>query len=145
MIKFKNLLLPITSTKTMDFCMLFFRIAISLELIFVHGLKKIGINGLPETVPNPFNMPQSLNEIIAIAANLFFPQLIIMGLFTRLSTLPILAVTLTGYFIVHGNDSLLERDIPFMFSLGYLMIAFAGPGRYSLDHYFFGNKKAAEV
>lgn len=142
MIKFfKTLLRSSPSTKTIDFCLLFFRIAISLELIVVHGLKKIGIGSIAEVVPNPFNMPESLNEIIAIAANLFFPQLIIMGSFTRLSTLPILAVTLTGYFVVHGHDSLLERDIPFMFSIGYLVIAFAGPGKYSLDHYFFNNKK----
>ncbi len=121
--------------------MLLFRIAISLELVIVHGFKKLGPGGVAEIIPNPFGLPQNLNEIIAIAANLFFPQLIIMGLFTRISTLPILAVTLTGYFVVHGHASLLERDIPFMFSLGYIMIAFMGPGKYSLDHYFFGNKK----
>ena len=143
MLKFlKTTLLSNTSTKTMDFCLLFFRIAISTELIIVHGLKKIGIGSIAEVVPNPFGIPERINEVFAIAANIFFPQLVIMGLFTRLATLPILAVTLTGYFVVHGGDPLPERDIPFMFSLGYLMIAFAGPGKYSLDHYFFNNKKA---
>ena len=133
----KIVLLPTASTKTLDYAMLFFRIAISLELIIVHGLKKVGIGGISEVVPNPFGIPQFLNETLAIAANLLFPQLIIVGLFTRYATIPILAVTLTGYFIVHGNDPLLVRDIPFMFSLGYGLIAIVGPGKYSLDHYFF--------
>ncbi|MBC6110916.1 DoxX family protein [Pedobacter fastidiosus] len=134
---FKILSFRGTSKRTMDFCMLFYRIAISLELIIVHGLKKIGIGGVAEVVPNPFGIPQNLNEILAITANLLLPQLIIIGLFTRFATLPILAVTLTGYFVVHGNDPLIVRDVPFMFSLGYLLIAVVGPGRFSLDHYFF--------
>lgn len=114
--------------------LLFFRTIVCLELIIVHGLKKLGVGvEIPEVVPNPLGLPETLNFIFATCANILFPTFIIFGIFTRLSTLPVLAVTLTGYFIVHGGDSLIERDIPFMYSLCFLLILLLGPGKYSLD------------
>ncbi|MEW5675660.1 DoxX family protein [Flavobacterium enshiense] len=117
-----------------DWVILFFRIAVSLQLIVVHGLKKIGIGtGFTEAVPNPYHLPENINFFLAVASNIFFPILIIIGWKTRWATLPVLAVTLSGYFIVHWNDSLLESDVPFMYSIAFLLIAFLGAGKYSLD------------
>jgi putative oxidoreductase len=59
---------------------------------------------------------------------------VILGLFTRVAVLPVLAVTLMGYFVVHWNDSLLEKDMPFMYSVVYLFLFVIGPGKYSADH-----------
>ena len=123
-----------------DLSMLLFRIAISVQLMIAHGLKKIGV-GVEEAerVPNPLHLPEQFNQFFAIASNLVFPVLVIIGLFTRLSVLPILAVTLMGYFVVHWNDPLLEKDMPFMYSVAYLFLLVIGPGRYSADHVI--NKK----
>lgn len=115
--------------------LLLFRVALSLELMIAHGLKKLGI-GVPqaEQVPNPLHLPETFNTLFAGAANLFFPLLVIFGLLTRVAVLPILTVTLSGYFIMHWNDPLLVRDIPFMYSLSYLLVLALGPGKYSVDH-----------
>ncbi|OYQ32081.1 DoxX family protein [Flavobacterium cyanobacteriorum] len=125
-----------------DVAMLLFRVAVSVQLIVVHGLKKIGVGtGIAETVPNPFGLPEALNQYFAIASNLVFPLFVIIGLFTRLACLPVLAVTLSGYFVVHWNDPLLVKDVPFMYSLCFLFIAAVGGGRYSVDAYFEGRRK----
>ena len=119
-----------------DTTLLLFRSIVSTQLIVVHGLKKIGIGtGVAETVPNPFNFPNWFNDSFAITANLIFPLFIIAGFYTRLATIPVLAVTLSGYFVVHWNDSLLVSDVPFMYSLSFLLIAFLGAGKYSIDQY----------
>ncbi|MEO7140884.1 MAG: DoxX family protein [Ferruginibacter sp.] len=119
---------------------LILRILVSVELMVVHGLKKVGIGVTnAEHVPNPLHLPDALNQAFATSANLFFPVLVILGFFTRLAVLPILAVTLTGYFIVHWNDALLVKDTPFMYSAVYLLILVLGPGKYSID--YFINKK----
>lgn len=123
------------STIVFHTSMLVFRIAVSVELMVAHGLKKIGVGvAEAEQVPNPLALPDALNQSVAVAANLFFPWLIIVGLFTRLAALPILGVTLTGYFVVHWNDSLLEKDMPFMYSIAYLLLLVIGPGKYSADY-----------
>jgi putative oxidoreductase len=120
-----------------DAALLFFRVAIASELIIAHGLKKIGIGVvIAEIVPNPLGLPEAINQAFATSANIIMPLFIVLGLFTRIATLPILAVTVTGYFVVHFNDPLLIKDIPFMYSVSFLLIAITGAGKYSLDHYF---------
>src|SRR4051812_32121865 len=85
------------NANTFNMTILMFRVAVSIELIVAHGLKKLGVGSAGvEQVPNPLHLPGALNTAFADAANLFFPVLVIFGLFTRLAILPILAVTLTG-------------------------------------------------
>ena len=123
------------SPKNFNLSMLIFRVILSLELIVVHGLKKVGIGvEQAELVPNPYHFAVGLNNFLAISANLFFPALVIFGFLTRLAIIPILAVTLSGYFVMHWNDSLLVKDVPFMYSLSYLFLLFIGPGKYSIDN-----------
>lgn len=116
--------------------MLFFRVLVSLEIMVAHGFKKIGI-GVTEAehVPNPLHLPEAFNSAFAISANIFFPFLVLIGFCTRLATLPILAVTLTGYFVVHLHDSFLEKDAPFIYSVVFLLILVLGPGKVSIDNY----------
>ena len=117
--------------------LLFFRVAVATQLLVVHGLKKLQpIHGAPE-VPNPFGWPADVNHCIALAGSLYFPIFIILGLLTRLAALPALAVTATGYFIVHAGEPAALRDIPFMYSICLLLIALLGAGRYSIDYLLF--------
>lgn len=136
----KNIIFWLTETepsnRLFDISLLVFRIVASLELMVAHGLKKIGVSTTkPEIVPNPLDLPEELNRLLAISANLFFPILVILGFLTRLATLPVLAVTLTGYFVVHRNGTLLQRDTPLIYSLIFLLILVLGPGGYSVDSY----------
>ena len=141
----KTLLLKLFNTeinpKIQDLTLLAFRVLLSGELIYAHGLKKLGVGvSEAEVVPNPLNLPEAFNSLFADAANLFFPVFVILGLATRIAILPILSVTLTGYFVLHFHDAPLIKDTPFMYSLSFLVLLFLGPGKYSLD-YFIQRKK----
>jgi putative oxidoreductase len=142
---FQRIISVTVSPRRFNTTMLVFRVLLSLELIVVHGLKKIGID-VPqaERVPNPLHFSETFNTAFAISANLFFPVLVMLGLFTRIAIIPILAVTLTGYFVVHWKDALLVKDTPFMYSLSYLFILFVGPGSYSVD-YWMDRKRIIKV
>jgi putative oxidoreductase len=123
------------SGATFNITMLLFRIAISAEMIGVHGLKKLGIGVPVEQVPNPLHFPEALNSALAISANLIFPLFVIAGFFTRIAILPILALTLTGYFVVHWSDPGLVKDVPYMYSVCFLLVFVFGPGKYSADRF----------
>jgi len=126
------------SDKAQHLALLVYRVLLSAELIYAHGLKKLGVGvAEAEVVPNPLHLPEAFNSLFADAANLVFPLFVIVGLFTRIAILPILAVTLTGYFVLHFHDAPLIKDTPYMYSLGYLLLLVMGPGRYSLDAYIF--------
>lgn len=118
--------------------LLVFRLLLCYEMIRVHGLKKVAKNGeAAEIVPNPLHLPPKLNQLIADFSDLVAPVLVAVGFATRLSVLPILAVTLTGYFVVHRKDVLSVRDIPYMYSLSYLFIFLVGAGKFSADAYLY--------
>jgi putative oxidoreductase len=119
-----------------DFALLVFRVLLGYEMVRVHGLKKLPLGGAgPEIVPNPLRLPPRINQLIADFSGLVAPVFVALGLATRLSVIPILAVTLTGYFVVHRNDALSVRDVPFMYSLSYLFILLVGAGEFSADYY----------
>ena len=133
---------PTVSYLLFNFSMLLFRVAASLEMIFVHGFKKLGIGTAEaEKVPNPLHLPEAFNDAFAVSANIVFPLLVLIGLCTRLATLPTLAVTLTGYFILHWNDAALIKDTPFIYSIIFLLIFLLGPGKYSVDNYLYNKSR----
>ena len=107
-----------------------FRVLLFVELIRVHGLKKIDSK---HDTPNPLGLPQKLNNFISILAMLYLPVLGIIGLGTRLVLIPALMVTSIGYFVIHKNDTITIRDIPYMYSLNLLLLIFVGPGSISVD------------
>ncbi len=113
--------------------LLVFRVLLCLQMLRVHGLKKYGEGG--EVVPNPLGLPPKLNDAIADFSDIVAPVLVAFGFLTRLAILPILAVTLTGYFVVHRRSALSVRDVPFMYSLSYLYVFFVGAGSFSADFY----------
>ena len=121
-----------------DFTLLLFRILVSLSMINTHGLKKIkDFEGTIAHIPDPLGVGGEVSAIMAIIANIIAPIFIIFGFATRLAILPILAVTLMGFFIVHGNDPLAIRDVPAMYSLVFIALLLLGPGKYSIDHKIF--------
>ncbi|WP_035652276.1 DoxX family protein [Flavobacterium sp. ASV13] len=116
--------------------LLVFRVLLAIELFRVHGMKKFRIeNGQKEHVPNPLHLPEKLNGLVATFSDTIIPFFIILGLGTRLAVLPTIGVTAVGYFVVHRNDSLEVRDVPYMYTLSLLLLLALGAGTYSLDYY----------
>ncbi|WP_125723545.1 DoxX family protein [Flavobacterium ustbae] len=116
--------------------LLVFRVLLAVELFRVHGMKKFRVeNGQKEHVPNPLHLPEKLNGLVATFSDTVIPFFIILGIGTRLAVLPTIGVTAVGYFVVHRNDSLEVRDIPYMYTLSLLLLLALGAGTYSLDYY----------
>jgi len=117
-----------------------FRVLLAVELFRVHGLKKFrGNNGKPEMVPNPLGLPQALNNLVATFSDTVVPALVILGIGTRLAILPTIGVTSIGYFVVHRDDPIAIRDVPYTYTVCFLFLLFMGPGSISADHYIYLN------
>ncbi|EDM35200.1 hypothetical protein PBAL39_17001 [Pedobacter sp. BAL39] len=115
---------------------LIFRVLLMLELFRVHGLKKFRlVGGEKEHVPNPLGLPDRLNGLVATFSDTVVPFFVMAGLGTRLFLLPAIGVTAIGYFVVHRNDPVEVRDVPYMYTLAMLTLWVLGAGTYSLDTY----------
>ncbi|MBL0737686.1 DoxX family protein [Flavobacterium sp. GN10] len=137
MIEFiKQILHSDLGTSFNNAALLIFRVLLAIELFRVHGMKKFRVeNGEKEHVPNPLHLPEKLNGLVATFSDTVIPFFIILGLGTRLAVLPTIGVTAIGYFVVHKNDSLEVRDVPYMYTLSLLLLLALGAGTYSLDYY----------
>lgn len=121
-----------------NWALLGFRILLAVELFRVHGMKKFrGNAGKPENVPNPFGLPQKLNNLVATFSDTVVPVLVILGAGTRLAILPTIGVTSIGYFVVHKNDSIEVRDVPYIYTICFLLLLLTGPGSISVDSYIY--------
>lgn len=74
----------------------------------------------------------SVSMGLAIFAELFCAILLVLGLFTRLATIPLL---ITMFVVIYLHDWQLfdKHELAPAFFAGYLSILLLGPGRYSLD------------
>ena len=134
----KSILYSDAGSMVNNLALMVFRILLSVELFRVHGMKKFRAeNGQKEHVPNPLNLPDKLNGLVAAFSDTVVPFLVILGLGTRLAVLPTIGVTAIGYFVVHRNDPVEVRDVPYMYTLCFLFLLVIGAGTYSLDHYLF--------
>ena len=132
----KTLLYSDLGSQANNIIILIFRLLLMLELFRVHGMKKFRVeNGQREHVPNPLQLPEKLNALVATFSDTVVPFLVAVGIGTRLLLLPTIGVTAIGYFVVHRKDSIEVRDVPYMYTLALLLLWALGPGTYSVDNY----------
>ncbi|WP_454803090.1 DoxX family protein [Mucilaginibacter phyllosphaerae] len=136
----KSLLYSDLGTSLSNWAMLAFRVLLAVELFRVHGMKKFrSTGGKTEVLPNPLGLPQGINNLVATLSDTVVPILVILGAVTRLAVLPTIGVTAVGYFVVHKNDSLEIRDVPYVYTICFLLLLVTGPGSISLDHYLYNH------
>jgi len=135
----KNPLHTILQTRIDTFrlgaALLAYRLLLSASLFHTHGLPKVtDFEAEIAHIPDPFSFGQLPSALLAVFSNIVCPVFVAAGLFTRLAVLPILIVTLTGFFIVHGDDPARVRDVPFMYSLAFGLLLVLGAGKFSVDN-----------
>lgn len=135
----KTLLYSDAGSALNNWALLGFRVLLAVELFRVHGLRKFQSppGEAPEAVPNPLGLPAGLNQLVARFSDTVVPALVILGIGTRLAVLPTIGVTAIGYFVVHRHDSVAVRDVPYLYTICFLLLLALGPGTRSLDHYLW--------
>lgn len=122
-----------------DIGKLILRVSIAVLMLF-HGFSKLqnGIDGIKFLVtsaglPEFFAYGVFLGEIV-------FPILIILGLFTRISSLFFALTMVFAIFLAHGGEIFaLEKtggpviELALLYLLASISIMFIGAGKYSLD------------
>lgn len=63
-----------------------------------------------------------------------------LGLFTRLASLMLATTMFIATFIANNGKFWSDAEVSFMYMLLFLTFFFAGPGKWSLDYWFFDRK-----
>lgn len=113
--------------------MLVLRIAMG-AMMMAHGYQKlVGFSSMKSDFYNLLGMGSTLSLALCIFAEFFCALFVMIGLFTRLVTLPLIISTSIALFDVHAMDFFNTGEKASLFLSGYIVLLLLGPGRASVD------------
>ena len=116
-----------------DFALVILRVGFS-GMMLTHGVPKINmLMNNPSGFPDPIGIGGTGTLILAILGEVIAPILVLIGLNTRLATIPVISTMAVATFIVHANDDFATTEKAILYLIGFIVIALAGAGKYSVD------------
>jgi len=104
-------------------------------MLFGHGLGKFNrlISGNEIKFFDPFGIGQQFSLALAVFAEFFAAGLIILGLFTRFSSISLIITMFVAGVIYHADDPFGGKEKALMYLVSYILLFITGPGKYSLQ------------
>ena len=136
----KKMMVSLTSSNQHglnDIGLLILRVSIGLLMAFAHGLGKIEklMGPGPIQFPDPIGLGPKLSLILAGGAEFFLSFFLVLGLFTRLVSIPLAFTMIVAVFIFHADDPFSKMEYGILFLIPYVTLIFSGAGRFSIDHW----------
>src|SRR5690606_8399323 len=94
------------SEPSVSIALLLLRVVAGSSMLMNHGLKKIfNFNGiLSKGFADPFHIGSKASLGLTVFAEVFCAALLIIGLFTRLASLPLIIAMVVALFFAHGGQ-----------------------------------------
>lgn len=134
--KFINLLFSSKyNEKALNVWLLVIRLAIGFFMLS-HGFVKFQLltSGNEIVFVDPIGIGTKASFILIVFAEFFCSILLILGIFTRLATIPLIISMFVASFIFHANDPFSTKELSLIYLIIYIGILLTGSGKYSLDY-----------
>lgn len=131
----------ILNLKNTDIALLILRLGVG-GLMLTHGIPKLMrlFGSDPIQFGDPIGIGVEASLTLAVFSEVICSVLIIIGLGTRLASIPLIITMAVAFFIVHAADPFQNKELALFFLIVYVVLALTGSGKYSLDHYFLKRK-----
>ena len=121
-----------------DLGYLFLRVGAGGSMFWLHGLPKVMyFTDRMDTFSDPFGISPVISLVLIIVAEFLCSALLVLGLWTRLATIPLIIGMAVIVFMVHGDDPFKEKELAVIFLIIFITLFFTGSGRYSVDRISF--------
>lgn len=121
-----------------DIWLLLLRVGVGIVML-THGYPKLKMlfEGGEISFIDPIGIGMTFSLILVVFAEFLCSIFVMLGLFTRLTVIPLIITMLIAVFIHHAADpfSVQEKGVLYLFI--YVTILFFGSGRYSIDRLLF--------
>lgn len=118
-----------------DIALLILRLVFGGLMIINHGWPKLLrlLGDEPIKFADPLGLGKMPSLVLATGAELLAAAFLMIGLFTRISLVPLMFTMIIAAFVVHAGDPFKEIEMALLYLFAYLSIFIAGPGWYSID------------
>jgi putative oxidoreductase len=128
---------PMNSGTAASLGLLVLRLGAGFLLLYGHGWGKlVHFAERAQKFSDPIGIGSPASLTIAVFAEVFCSIAVMLGLFTRAASLPIIGTLGVAGFIHHAADPFGQKEKAFLFVVMFVAIALTGAGRYSLDAVF---------
>jgi putative oxidoreductase len=115
---------------------------LSAALMLLHGWPKMmNFSENSADFADPIGIGTSGSLALTVFAEVFCTAFVVLGLFTRVASIPLTICMGVAACVVHSGDSLADREAAISYLLLYVAIFFLGGGRFSLDNYLRKNSR----
>jgi putative oxidoreductase len=122
--------------------LLILRLVAALPMLVAHGWGKLtNFGSIAPQFPDPIGIGSQISLALAVFSEVFCAVFLVVGLFTRFASLPLIITMLVAVLIVHGSHPFEKQELGLLYLGLYLAIALLGPGEYSLDRFVLKHKK----
>jgi putative oxidoreductase len=129
----KKLLSTKYSAGAFSTAMLVLRLGLGI-LMLMHGYNKlIHFGDMQHKFMNFMGIGSTMSLALVVFAEFFCSLFLILGLFTRLATIPLLITALVIVFKANKGDIFGDGEHGALYLIGYIVLLFVGPGRVSVD------------
>lgn len=89
---------------------------------------------------DPIGLGPEVSLALAVFAEFLCSVLVVLGLGTRLATIPLIVTMSVAAFIAHGADPFGRKELALMYLVSFIVVLLLGPGKISFDN-FLGKRK----
>jgi putative oxidoreductase len=129
---------------TMDFVslgLLLLRIGFAGTIMLYHGLPKLlDFSHKMHSFPDPIGLGSGIGLSLIVFAEFLCSTLVVIGVFTRFTVVPLIIAMSVAFFVVHGNDPMAKKELALLYLVAFTAILAAGPGRFSADSLLRGTR-----
>jgi putative oxidoreductase len=117
-----------------NLAMLALRVVPGVMILIIHGLEKIqNFNTLAGSFYSFMGLGHRTSLVLAIFSEVFCSLFVILGLFTRLSVIPLLITMLVAIFGFNAGKPWGDSEMAYMYLVSYFVLLLCGPGKISVD------------
>jgi putative oxidoreductase len=119
---------------TLNIGLFLLRFVSSAIMIMNHGWPKLmQYQNLSTVFPDPLGLGNSFSLSLAIFTEVLCAFFVLIGFFTRVSSILLFTTMTVAFMIVHGPDAFEKKELAVIYALIYFVIALTGPGGWSFD------------
>lgn len=125
-------------SRPLDLILLLLRLGFGTMMILQHGLPKLEklFWGDPTRFADPFGFGAVVTLSLAVIIEVICSLLLILGLLTRLSAIPLILLMIVVVFVVKQGMPLEDKELGLLYLFAFVAILIGGAGYYSLDRMF---------
>ncbi len=134
----KKIFNPNFATTQVDVVLLIIRVGIG-AMMLVHGFPKLQmlLAGGEIQFPGVMGLSPAISLGLAVFAEFLCSVLLIIGLGTRLASIPLIITMMVAVFLIHANDPFANQELGLHYLLSYVVLLILGGGKFSVDAFVF--------